>query len=365
MIGGHLVESGPASPQVEACGGRSRESPLERLDDPLREGRIKRGDEPRRLIGIRVGDEDAAPFLPDQDSGVRVDGHRNHRGKLAARSGHQEMAPHGLDGQLDTGQRGDAGRPRSGRVHDDPGLTLPLRRRHDERARLRPIDREDLGAAGELDPGAGGLSQEERGQRPRIDEPVARAERPADQIGALDERGEPERVVPVEKLDGHAQRLLEGHRPLHRREAGGARGEEQVARLAIDGRLADLGGQGVEDLHRAQRHLDVHFRCELCPDAAVGLGRRPGSGDVLALDDRHAPDAAPREVERDAAADDAGSDDQHFVARDHETILGQRASVLISDGADITRKNPLPCRFTRRSTSLGPATALGLPDEYS
>ena len=113
----------------------------------------------------------------------------------------------------------------------------------------------------------------------------------------------------VEHLHRDAARLLEGGGGLHRGKARRVAREEEVPRLPVDGRLADLVREGVEDVHRREGHRDVDVRRELGADAAVRLRRRPAARQRLLVDQEDVPAPEAREVKRDAAADDAGADD--------------------------------------------------------
>src|SRR5664280_3156079 len=107
--------------------------------------------------------------------------------------------------------------------------------------------------------------------------------------------------------------------------------EEEVAGLPVQGRLADLVREGVEDGHRGEGHGDVDLSRELGPDAAVRLRRRAASGQGLLLDQADAGPAEAREMERDAAADDSGADDRDVRVIRHPLPLAVRPIVSRTD----------------------------------
>src|ERR1035437_9026352 len=174
-----FVEPGPAPFDVEAGlpdGGKAR---VERCGDPEREVGIEGVVEARRLIRIRVGDQDAAPLAADQNTGIGVDRHRNHRGKRLARAADEEGPRDGHDGTVGADERADAARERPGGIPDGGRPKLAGGRRQAEHPGPVPVDRRHFGSVAGPDAAPRRLAQKEVRQSARIDETVARPERPA------------------------------------------------------------------------------------------------------------------------------------------------------------------------------------------
>ena len=301
--------------QVEARRGDRREARLERLREAEEEVRVERRIEAGGLVRVRPRDRDAAPLAPDEDAAVRVDRHRDHGRQVEAGSAHEDMPAHGLDGDVDARESRDAPRERPGRDHDGSRLDGSGAGRQAE-ARCGVRDSRHARAVERPDAGAGRLAEEEVREAARVDEAVARAERPAEDLPGR-ERGFRAHSRRIEDLDGDAARALERRGGSHRGEPLRVARQEEVARLAVHRRVADLAREAVEDLHRREGHRDVDVRRELRADAAVRLrGRaRPGEGLLLEEEDARRPE--PRELEGDARADDSRSDDRDVRALRH------------------------------------------------
>ncbi len=236
-------------------------------------------------------------------------------GRAAAGPAHEDVPAHGLDGHVDARERRHP--PRPGPRRDDDGARRDVARvRLQQEARARARDRRHARAVERPHARTRRLAQEEVREAARVDEAVPRAEGPA-RDGAGGERRAGTDAVRVEDLDRDAARALERRGGLHRGEPPRVTRQEEVAGLAVERRLADLGRERVEDLHRRERHRDVDVRRELRADAAVGLRRRARAGQSLPLEEEDARRPEPGEVERDARADDPRPDDRDVRALRH------------------------------------------------
>src|ERR1700736_188060 len=102
--------------------------------------------------------------------------------------------------------------------------------------------------------------------------------------------------------------------------------DEQVSMRLVSRWFANLFLEAGEERNRVERHLDIHVRSKLGPDAAHALAGRAQALPGLALDYQDVGAAGARQVIGNARAYDACTDDD-YVRVGHKTDESMLAMV--------------------------------------
>ena len=298
MVGGHLVEPGPAA------GDRRLEqhgrAPLEdrrRALEPFVLG----------LAHVARAEEEAGALAVEVEAGLEVDRHRDVLGQVLERArvgdapslrrDRQVNARHGPDlSRPDTGGADNRGRVHAARLPADPPHLAGLA--FDGRHRAAPAD------ARAVSPRARGVALD---RRVGCGDSGSRAERRRLDALQSGKRREPPRLLRGEHPARQPERVLHRHVALEPAHVLGPRQQEQVADLLEVHLPAGPLAEPPPGIEVPQAHPHVQLVGEHRAHAARPLAGR-ARAELGALEQQHV-HARLREVEGDAGADDASPDD--------------------------------------------------------
>ena len=176
-----------------------------------------------------------------------------------------EVATDGLDRDVAAHQSSHRARRRAGGIHDGVGAQIALRMPDHEAG----FDRAHAGTGEDRGALSAGIGQERRDQTRRVEEAVARVERPAADPLRPDERDHRRDLGRLEPPGLHAEPALELGGLAQPAFARLRPRQHQVARL-MEAQPSDGPFERLQPDDREPREGDVDLRRELRPDAAVG-----------------------------------------------------------------------------------------------
>ena len=244
------------------------------------------------------------------EAGREVDGQRHALRETCHRRGRHDLPEDRLDLEVDTRGPRELRRPDSGRAHDRRRLDRALVGRDPGHGPFLDVDGSRGAARHDRRPVGAGAGRVALGDRLRARVAVDRAEGRREDSVEPRERRERRGLGRVDHPARHPELVLQRDALLEHRDVLLAVEQEEISDLVEVDLAAGTLGEAREGLDAAKPDRDVQRIRELRPDSSRRAARRAGR-ERVALEEAHV-DPFLREVERDAGADGAASDDHHF-----------------------------------------------------